>query len=491
MTKKLNRRDFLKVGSIAGAGILGACAPQIVTQTVEVIKNVEVTKEVQVVETQMVEVTKEVVKEVAPADPWVTGLIAPDIAGEFNMVSWEGEGEMRKWLLHIGKFFTTYYPKVKWNLDWGIDWNNYWSKITTQIASGTPIEMMWMHDSKIHAFATRNLLVPMDDWLTKYPAPGWPDHFYKSQVDSFMHNGKQYSFPYDWAPGMFYVNTELIESAGFKVPDENTTWDQILEMATKISKNQNDPKTAIYGLGNVPTSWTGGLYWILKEFGGDYWTSDLKTATISDPKTVEGITFVRDLMWKQKVAPSAAAITGLGLDMETAFASGRIALQYDLNDVSFRINEAIAGKFKWTVCPTPTGPAGRFQFSGGSAFAIPTSSRQKDMAYELTRFVLANPDNLPTTAVMGGALVANMDYAEFGLPPKSTGIQDAFRHAAIEMGKKNPCMPNYHAKYLDWETTVWPLMDPIWNGEANGDITPIITKVQEGTQKILDELAAM
>ena len=243
--------------------------------------------------------------------------------------------------------------------------------------------------------------------------------------------------------------------------------------------------------GHIPTGWTGGLYWIIKGFGGDYWTPDLKTAMISDPKTVQAITFVRDLMWKDKVAPSASTITGLGLDMETAFASGKIALHYALNDASFRMNEAIAGKFKWTVCPTPTGPAGRFQFSGGSAFAIPTSSRMKEVAYELTRFVLANPDNLPTTAVMGGALVANMDFAEFGLPPKSSGIQDAFRHAAIEMGKKNPCMPNYHAKYLDWETTVWPLMDPIWNGEANGDITPIITKVQDGTQKILDELAKM
>jgi len=491
MAKKINRRDFLRAGTItAGAGLLAACAPQVVTpQTVEVTKNVEVTKIVEA--TKIVESTVEVIKEVAPKDPWITGLVSPDLEGEFNMVSWEGEGEMRKWLLHIGKFFSKYYPKVKWNLDWGIDWNNYWSKVTTQIAGGSPIELMWMHDSKVHAFSKRNLLVPLDPWLASAPAPGWPDHFYKSQVESFIDNGKQMAFPYDWAPGIFYVNTDLIEQAGFKVPDENTTWDQIMEMARKITKNPTDPKTGVWGLGNIPTDWTGGLYWIVKEFGGDYWTPDLAKSMVADPKTIEALTFVRDIYYKDKVAPSPATIAGLGLDGETAFASGKIAMHYALNDASFRMNEAIAGKFKWTVAPTPTGKAGRFQFSGGSAFAIPTSSRQKDLAYELIRFVLANPDNLPTTAVMGGALVANMDYAEFGLPPKSSGIQDAFRHAAIEMGKKNPCMPNYHAKYLDWETTVWPLMGPIWNGEVLGDITETVKKVDAGTQTILDDLAKM
>src|SRR5690242_10128341 len=134
MAKNINRREFLRASAMAtGAGLLAACAPQTVTKNVEV--------------------TREVVKEVAPKDPWVTGLVSPDLTGEFNMVSWEGEGEMRKWLLHIGKFFSKYYPKVKWNLDWGISWNDYWSKITTQIAGGTAIDMMWMHDSKVHAFA--------------------------------------------------------------------------------------------------------------------------------------------------------------------------------------------------------------------------------------------------------------------------------------------------------------------------------------------------
>ena len=486
MTKKIARRDFIRTGALlAGGSFLAACAPQTTTQTVS-------QENVPPQATEAPEATKVSNNTENVKDPWITGLVPSDFSGEFNMVSWEGEGEMRKWLLHIGKFFDRYYPKAKWNVDWGISWGDYWSKVTTQIAGGAAIDLMWMHDSKVHAFAKRNLLVPLDPWLSAYPAPGWPDHFYKSQVDSFIVDGKQMAFPYDWAPGMLYVNVDLLENAGLSLPSEKTNWNDIVEMGRKITKNVDDPKTAVWGLGGIDPNWTGGIYWIIKEFGGDFWTPDLKQSLIADPKTVEAIIFLRDLWWKEKIAPTPATIQGLGLDNETAFASGKIAMHYGLNDISFRINEGIKGKFKWTVGPTPTGPEGRFVFSGGSAFAIPVTSRQKDLAYELIRFVLANPDNLPTTAVMGGALVANKDYIEYGLPPKSLGIQEDFRNV-VEIAQKYPCMPNYHAKYLDWETTVWPLMQPIWNGEVNDmtDIMGIIKKVDEGTQKILDDLNNM
>jgi ABC-type glycerol-3-phosphate transport system substrate-binding protein len=76
-------------------------------------------------------------------------------------------------------------------------------------------------------------------------------------------------------------------------------------------------------------------------------------------------------------------VQGLGITEESVFVSGKIAMHYGLNDLSFRFGEAIGDKFKWTVAPTPTGPAGRFQFSGGSAWCIPATSTQKDLAYEL------------------------------------------------------------------------------------------------------------
>ena len=48
------------------------------------------------------------------AQNWLTGNVPADISGDFKIMSWEDEGEMRKFLLHIDRFFE---PSIRgWNL---------------------------------------------------------------------------------------------------------------------------------------------------------------------------------------------------------------------------------------------------------------------------------------------------------------------------------------------------------------------------------------
>ncbi len=331
------------------------------------------------------------------------------------------------------------------------------------------------------------MLTPIDDWLSVYTPPGWPEEFYQSQIAAFNYQDKQYGFPYDWAPGGWYVNKKMWDEAGLgDLPTEDWNWDQILEAAKAMTKDvDGDGVMDQWGLGNIPTDSSGGAYWIVKSFGGDYWNETVTESRFDLPETAQAFQFIADLIWDSKVMPSAALVQGLGMDMEYAFASGQIGLHYALNDTSFIIGEAIGDKFEWTVAPTPTGPAGRYQFSGGSAFSIPKTSEQPDMAYELIAWTLANPDNLPTTATMGGALVSNMNFAEYGLPSEESGIREAFQHAFVEMGKQDPCFPAYHPKYQEWESTVYRLaFDPMWVGEQR-DATVACQVAHEGTQALL------
>jgi multiple sugar transport system substrate-binding protein len=390
-------------------------------------------------------------------------------------------------LLHIGNFFDTYYPNVEWTCDWGVSWGEYWTKLATQLAGGAPLEMVWMHDSRVQTFASRNLLLPMDDWLSAFTPPGWPDEFYPSQVAAFNYQNKQWAFPYDWAPGGWYVNLDKWEEAGLgDLPTEDWTWEQTLEAAKAMTKDgDGDGVIDQWGLGNITTSGSGGAYWIVKSFGGDYWDETVTQSKFDDPNTIAAFQFLADLMWDSGVHPTAGMYEGIGMDAELAFASGKIGLHYGLNDISFRIGEASGGEFEWTVAPTPTGPAGRFQFSGGSAFAIPNTCEQPDMAYELVSWVLANPDNLPTTATMGGALVSNMNFAEFGLPPADLGISDAFQHAFVELGARDATYPAYHPKYQEWDSSVYTVsMDPLWVGEQR-DAAVACAQAHEGTNALL------
>src|SRR5438093_3747029 len=133
--RRLSRRRVLGVAAgTAGlvglsAALAGCAAPPAPTPVVkEVVKEVpkEVVREVvkEVPKEVVREVTKVVEREVVitPTVPaserWTAGKVSADTAGTFKLMSWEDEGEMRKFILHYERFFEKYYPKLKPQFDW-------------------------------------------------------------------------------------------------------------------------------------------------------------------------------------------------------------------------------------------------------------------------------------------------------------------------------------------------------------------------------------
>jgi multiple sugar transport system substrate-binding protein len=398
--------------------------------------------------------------------PWVTGNIPADISVPFRYTAWEGEEEMRKWILHFDNFFSENYPNVSVQGDWGVPWGEYWTKMPTQLAAGAPIELMWMHDSRCQTFASNGWLLPLDDFLASYTPPGWPDEFYESQVRSFQYQGRQYGIPYDFASGGFYLNLDLFEEAGVEPPNADTTWDEFLEIAQALTKEENG-RTVQWGVGGIPTTWSGGIYFIIKSFGGDFWNEDVTESRFNQPETIDAFQFVSDLMWEHGVMPSADMLAGLGMGSSLAFSSGLTAMTYTLNDEAFVLHETIEGKFNWGFAPTPQGPAGQYYFVGGSAFSIPHTSTQPEMAYELMRYTLTNPETLPISGQMGSQFTGNVNYYEYGLPPADWGVDvEAFRETFYTLPRQHGTHPNYHPKYLEWDTSIYrATIDPLWIGE--------------------------
>lgn len=163
-----------------------------------------------------------------------------------------------------------------------------------------------------------------------------------------------------------------------------------------------------------------------------------------------------------------------------------IGMHWSLNDEAFVFGETIADKFKWSVAPSPTGSAGRFQFVGGSAFSIPKTSTQPDLAYELIRYTLTNPDALKISGEMGSQFTGNMDFYEFGLPTETMGVdRELFKQTFYELGRRDGIHPVYHPKYLEWETTIYAtIFDRLWTGEER-DAAAACAQAHEQTNALL------
>ena len=131
--------------------------------------------------------------------------------------------------------------------------------------------------------------------------------------------GKTYGLPYDYNNMMIWFNTKRLAEEGLEVPPEDWTFDDLLTYAKKLTKRQGDQVTNWgfqwwYGVFDLdPFLFNNGLDGVMT---GDH----LEKPMANDPKFVEVIQMLYDMIYTDKVMPR--------LDAETSatFENGSIAM---------------------------------------------------------------------------------------------------------------------------------------------------------------------
>jgi multiple sugar transport system substrate-binding protein len=397
------------------------------------------------------------------------------------MMSWEDEGEMRKFLLHIDTFFNNFYPDMEPEIEWGVPWAEYWTKLPTLMAAGEPPDLAWQHQSRGKVFPDKGWSIDLTDYIAQWPPDGWPDDWWAASVATMSYQGKVYGIPYDWATNGVYVNRDMMDPImEYPAPDEWTTAD-MTEAAMAATKDVEGQRT--FGL-SLPTG-ANSIWLYVKTFGGEFFDENVTESRFNDPKTLEAIQWYWDLRWTHQVMPTPEDEQAIGISPEFAVASGRVAMRQALNDAAFRYDEAIAGKFAWGIYPMPTGPGGRFAFGGNSGWFIPTGSRYPDMAYELIRYVLSNPELLPTTGVMGSTFVGRRSFAEWGLPTGELAETiPNYEHVFVELPSQNEATFPWWPGYQEWEQIWLKWIDPILV-EGQPNVEEALLGLHEETNQFL------
>jgi multiple sugar transport system substrate-binding protein len=371
---------------------------------------------------------------------------------------------------------------MKAEIEWGIPWADYWTKLPTLMAAGTPPDMAWQHQSRGKVFPNKGWSVDLTDYIAAYPPDGWPDDWWQASVDTMSYEGKVYGIPYDWATSGIYVNRDIMDPLVEYPVKSDWTYSDFAELAIKATgENANAEK--VWGA-NLPTG-ASAIWTYAYSFGGQFFNEELTESRLTDPKTLEAAQWIWDLRWKNNAMPTPEDTQAMGLTSEFAFASGRVAMHRALNDAAFRMDEAIEGRFNWGVYPVPTGPGGRIAFGGNSGWFIPTGSRYPDMAYELIRYCLSNPEVLPTTGTMGSMFVGRKSFWEWGLPQgelatKIPNYQEVFVDVPAENQLPFPWWPGYQ----EWEALWFKWTDPIFV-EGKPDIEAAFEGLHQETNEFL------
>lgn len=349
-------------------------------------------------------------------------------SGEITFVFWDNTTETRAgWEAHV-KRFNEQYPDVTVNLIGvpGTIWSDYLNGTATLIAGGESPDIIWVATEGVRFLVDLDLMMPLDDRITQDGAELQPylDDTAPALLDSFRVNDSLYFLPYSWNNMVIYYNKNMFDAAGLEYPKADWTRDDFLAAAQALTAdNDGDGNNDQYGFSGSGGSMFFTLPWVFAN-GADVVADDFCSPNLTDPKVLDAIQFIHDMVYVYKVAPAPGTIT----NTEIQFINGEIGM---------------FGAGRWTtggmyregftdydIALWPGNPERTTEY-GVDGFGIFKSSQNPDAAWAFLKYMSSKP-------VQEG-LVASVDS---GSP---LGNIPASRSVAEELSQFPP--ENYTAFY--------------------------------------------
>lgn len=355
---------------------------------------------------------------------------------ELIFVFWNWGPEARPGWENTFKGFLTANPDITIKLlpVEGANWGSYLDGVATLIAGGEKPDVMWVATEGVRLLVELDLAIPLDDFMKADEAElkEFLSDVTPAMIEAFKVNGKQYQLPYSWNNMVMYYNTARFKEAGVDAPAENWTRDDFLKIAQKLTVTK-DGKTTRYGY-----AWdNSGLFisampWILAN-GANIVTADYCAPNVTDPKVIEALQFMKDLIYKYKVSPAPIAYG----DLYNLFKNGDVAM---FGAGRWPLTNFVPGKFTdFDIQYWPGNPKRVTEF-GIDGFPILKTSKDPKAAWKLVKYL--------TRADVQKALVGSVDAPVSNVPAR--------RSVAAEMTKFPPKNSGIFYKSLEGEAVLVP-----------------------------------
>jgi multiple sugar transport system substrate-binding protein len=361
MSKLFTRRDFLRATSMIGAGAaVAACAPQ----------------------------------PPAAQNPQTSEGEKP-YAGS-NITFWSmNYGDTVEWQDMLNKFGASFKEETGIDvtveiINWSVAFNT-WLTVAQGGAHPDCSDMYWLHSFAAIGGGQHGPL-PLTSYLPKY----WPnlnERFYEPSLVDVYFKGDFYGIPWRGDIRPMIVRTEFLEEAGFdKAPDN---WDEVIEMgkALTVRAPNGDVTRWGYTLGTAtPVQQLMSYYW---SAGGEFMSSDGKTATLDNDAMRKTLQFMYDLIWTHEImSPDFMEKSWTPMDM---FIAGQIAM---IGSISDSVGNDLERDYpdlngKWAYALPPAGPDNRAAYAGAGYWGVLRGTDKVDQCVEWIAY-LSRDENMKT-----------------------------------------------------------------------------------------------
>ncbi len=358
--------------------------------------------------------------------------------------------------------FTDQYPWIKVDLltDTGYE------KLVAQIAAGEPGDVIWMSTGVGTYFemaALGNLLdigplVAADKYDLKQHIPVAIDT--ARIVDS-----KLFGLPSLMHPshiGLFY-NVNLFETAGVQPPTLSTTYDELVDIARKMTRGQTpDGRPAQWGI-QTETSPAAPMLCFIRSFGGELMEPGFlgKKVAFDRAPAKQALQYLYDLRHRHRVHPVQ------GID-NVKFVDGNLAMQTTLMSGGFGFERDIAGRFRMDAVLIPKGPGGKRGSQGHvDMWGIYAKTPHKDEAWLLLKWFANKETSQALFGEIGlpGARVDGWNDPQVVSRPMFKVFKDFIEKEGVGL----IALP-WNLRMLEFSNTLIPKsFEPMWTGAMSPD----------------------
>lgn len=117
-------------------------------------------------------------------------------------------------------------------------WDGYADTLITRLAGGEQIDVIMIAIEGLGLLSVKNMLVPLDEFLAA-DAPAaeiLENDVHVTLREMLQVDGKQMEYPFSWNNMVMYYNTAIFEEEGIEPPSGEWTWDNFLEVCTKVAR---------------------------------------------------------------------------------------------------------------------------------------------------------------------------------------------------------------------------------------------------------------
>lgn len=357
---QMSRRTVLRFGALAaGLGWLAACAPAAApapTPTPAPAKPAEAPK-----------------PEAQPTPTPKPATAPAPATKQVRLELWTFVNTHGRWFRAMAEDFKKVRP-VEWNVVDTVTGTQYFDKlqVALQTKSGVP-DLVDIEQGPFGRFLKGE--VQLRDLRPRLTQEGFWDKLVQTRQALYTWQGKTYGIEHALTPVVLYYRRDFFQEAGIKAEDLKT-WDDYIEAGKKLTKGDR------FMLPLPPVEP------LIRQRGVDFFNTKGEV-TIDDPKVIETVQWILDLVYVHKIAeipPTGPAFWG-------AVKAGRYATLIGADwYAGFIKDNAPETKGKWGAVPLPIwkdDPEKRnTSCFGGTGNCITLATQYDDLCWEFQKFTM-------------------------------------------------------------------------------------------------------